>query len=99
MKRSIWAAIRGLVVGLAILGLVGTVVCGCKPVYEKLNDISVGMTYDEVVRILGLPSEGTVFHDSAGLVYGVYTWVDHIGTAEISFDSGRVTSKTWKGWG
>jgi hypothetical protein len=116
MKLSTWA-IRGLAVGLLMLGLVGIVACdsesayerpngisvsttsdealrgGSEPVYQRFNRVREGMTYDEVVRIMGgIPP------DSTGLVTGTYTWEDSGGVAHISFEGGRVASKVWMGW-
>jgi hypothetical protein len=101
MKR-LTLAIRGLGVGLLILGLVGIVGCDSKSahksVYERLHGVSEGMTYDEVVRIMGDPRQEGVAHDSAGLVTGKYTWEDSGGVAELYFEGDRLRSLEWYGW-
>ncbi|MBN1321475.1 MAG: hypothetical protein JXA87_11635 [Thermoleophilia bacterium] len=95
MKRSVWT-MRVMVAGLLVLCFVGLVACEHIYVFQKLEQVSKGMTYDEVVEIMGSPGE-EVSRDNAGLVSGTYRWSDSGGVAELYFFGGRLESIHWLG--
>ena len=63
---------------------------------EKFNKIETGMTYDQVVEIIG--EEGTVLSESeiANIKTAIYSWYGEgsIGAnANVTFQNGKVTAK------
>lgn len=73
-----------------------------KVTLEKFNQIQSGMTYEEVVAIIG--EEGTILSEvdmNMGLEYKteVYYWyaVDEISNANITFQGGKVIAKAQVG--
>jgi hypothetical protein len=97
-------AIRSLAVGLLALSLAGIAACDSEsadespnstdvPLYQRLERVEVGMTWDETMKALALapnalsvPAEGTC------------RWEDSGGVAIITFENDRVVSKFWTGW-
>ncbi len=66
---------------------------------DKFNQIQTGMTYEEVVAIIG--EEGTVSSESS---FGdssmkIYSWSNGIANATISFTNGKVSAKSQFGLG
>lgn len=63
---------------------------------EKFSKIQTGMTYQQVVDIVG--TEGTLSTESSvgNLTYQIYYWYgsDGISNATISFDNGKVSGKS-----
>lgn len=66
---------------------------------DKFNQIEIGMTYDEVVDIVG--SEGTLMSEAGTGEYkvSIYYWysVTHIANMNVSFENGVVTGKAQVG--
>lgn len=62
---------------------------------EKFNEIKTGMTYDEVVEIMG--SEGTVVSEAGmdGIVTTIYCWKSMFGVANmnVTITNGKVLAK------
>ena len=71
---------------------------GCATM-DKFNQIEIGMTYDEVVDIVG--SEGTLMSEAGSDEYkvSIYYWysVTHIANMNVSFENGVVTGKAQVG--
>lgn len=63
---------------------------------DEYNQIQAGMTYEQVVEIVGSEGNPTVQSDGAGTSYQMYTWYGN-GTAgsnaNVTFLNGTVTSK------
>lgn len=63
---------------------------------DEYNQIQSGMTYEQVVEIVGSEGNPTVQSDGAGTSYQMYTWYGN-GTAgsnaNVTFLNGTVTSK------
>lgn len=63
---------------------------------DEFNQIQSGMTYEQVVEIVGSEGNPTVQSDGAGTSYQMYTWYGN-GTAgsnaNVTFLNGTVTSK------
>lgn len=71
---------------------------GSKLTMEKYRQIKDGMTYEEVVAILG--SEGKVLHDSsgAGVKTATYQWSgDNFEVVILTFQNGKLNSRTQVG--
>ena len=66
---------------------------------DKFNQIEIGMTYDQVVDIVG--SEGTLMSEAGTGEYkvSIYYWysVTHIANMNVSFENGVVTGKAQVG--
>lgn len=66
---------------------------------DKFNQIEIGMTYDDVVDIVG--SEGTLMSEAGTGEYkvSIYYWysVTHIANMNVSFENGVVTGKAQVG--
>ena len=64
---------------------------------DKFNQIQTGMTYEEVVAIIG--EEGTVSSESSYGDYSskIYSWSNGIANATISFTNGKVSAKSQVG--
>ena len=67
-----------------------------KVTLEKFNKIETGMTYEQVVEIIG--EEGTLDSESDFMDYKtqIYHWYakNHMSNAIITFSNNKVTSKT-----
>ena len=63
---------------------------------DEFNQIQSGMSYEQVVEIVGSEGSPTVQSDGAGTSYQMYTWYGN-GTAgsnaNVTFLNGTVTSK------
>ena len=61
---------------------------------DKFNQIQTGMTYEQVVAIIG--EEGTLSSESAYGDYSskIYSWSNGIANATISFSNGKVSAKS-----
>ena len=94
MKSSAWAT-RVLVEGLLVICSVGLV--ACEPVFQKYLRVSEGMTFDEVVQIMGSP-RGNLSRDTTVPRSGTYTWEDSGGVARLYFEDGILRSREWQGW-
>ena len=66
---------------------------------DKFNQIQTGMTYEEVVAIIG--EEGTLSSESSYGDYSskIYSWSNGIANATISFSNGKVSAKSQFGLG
>lgn len=66
---------------------------------DKFNQIEIGMTYDEVVDIVG--SEGTLMSEAGTGEYkiSIYYWysVTHLANMNVSFENGVVAGKAQVG--
>ena len=67
---------------------------------SEYNEIQNGMTYDEVVEIVGGPGQPSVSSGSPGYQIELYTWYGN-GTAgsnaNVTFTNGQVTGKAQVG--
>ena len=84
--------VLGLVAGVLALGLSG---CGSKVTKQNFDKIKAGMTTDEVVAILGEPTDkATAESPIPGLMGSAssWTWKDGKTTIIVQFLNGKVTT-------
>jgi hypothetical protein len=68
--------------------------CGSKVTQDNFDKIKNGMTHQEVLAILGKPTE-TSQGDFAGLSTGTSTWKDKTGVIQIQMLNGKVVLKNF----
>ncbi len=85
---------------VCVLFLVG---CSSSPddiTMEEYNQIENGMTYDEVVEIIGSQGELSTESEYEGYTIEIYTWYADktIGSnANVTFENGKVSAKAQVG--
>ena len=87
----------GVVVNKSQVGVGGS--DGAKATMDAFNQIENGMTYDQVVEIIG--GEGELMSESeiAGISMAIYTWDGNsaFSSCQVTFQDGVVTSKSQYG--
>jgi hypothetical protein len=62
---------------------------------DEFNRVTTGMTYDQVVEVVGGPGEQQSHFESGGFSSESYKWSgqDGISTAMVQFQNGKVSGK------
>ncbi|WP_176124633.1 DUF3862 domain-containing protein [Clostridium felsineum] len=95
-KSYIEIDFRNNIISAKYLSLIGTSM-NAKVTKKDFNKLSIGMTYDDVVKILG---PGRLYTEHYGNNHGEsYEWVNHDGsTISIILQNGKITGKGTKGF-
>ena len=72
---------------------------GAKATMDAFNQVENGMSYDQVVEIMGGPGELLSETEIAGMTMSIYTWDGNslMSSCQITFQDGAVTSKSQYG--
>lgn len=85
--------IVALVVGVLALGCLASYLLGLPVSRSRLTSLRVGMTKDEVAKILGQPK---TVHSPVASVVWVYESPYHLFAVEVSFDGIGRYERYWK---
>ena len=67
---------------------------GCRIDIKRYKLLQGGMTYEQARSIMGCEPDSEFSNSSFGQTSNFYTWRGHVGLAHVSFQNGRLLSKT-----